>query len=255
LAVRAVSSPLTFFRGVVNGATFNPDRALAPGLLSSVFGRQFTLGIAVAENLPLPTELAGASVLIDGVQAPLVFVSFGQINFQVPWEIQPGERRVQIMRNGQPGNLVSVQVESRSPGLFRFGIAEYGAIRNASQGNYPLPSDFSRPGFLTAPARPGDVLEIFATGLGPVTPPTVTGEAALADPLSRAVEVPTVNFGRTSFGPLASPQFIGLTPGFVGLFQVNVIIPDKAPSNVRTFVTLEYQDGRRSNTVEIAIER
>ena len=56
-------------------------------------------------------------------------------------------------------------------------------------------------------------------------------------------------------GPFAVPFFVGLTPSLVGLFQVNVFVPDEAPTNARTAITLDYSDGRRSNTLEIAVER
>ena len=133
---------------------------------------------------------------------------------------------------------------------------------NASQsapGNvvYAAPEGtISAPGFSSAPARPGDVLAIFATGLGAVAPPVGTGEATpLPPPLLEALDVPLVNFGRVVLGPFAFPSFVGLTPSLVGLFQVNVTVPDGAPTNPRTAVTLDYSDGRRSNTVEIAVER
>jgi uncharacterized protein (TIGR03437 family) len=118
----------------------------------------------------------------------------------------------------------------------------------------PIPSSTAvAPGFSAQPARPGDVLVFFATGLGPITPNVATGEAPTAQ--TNAVDVPIVNFGRSPFGPLADPVFVGLSPGFVGLFQINVAVPVDAPTDARTRVTLEYPDGRRSNTIEVAVER
>ena len=201
-------------------------------------------------------------VIINGIEAPLFFVSYTQINFQIPWETPQGTRTVQVVRDGQAGNLVSADISDRSSGIFRVNIGEYGAIINASTtvpGNvvFALPEGtISSPGFSSAPARPGEVLSIFATGLGAVAPPVGTGEVTPPPlPLVKAFDIPLVNFGRVVLGPFAVPSFVGLTPGLVALFQVNVTVPDEAPTNPRTAVTFDYSDGRRSNTVEIAVER
>jgi len=256
LQVEASGPPAATFGGAVNGATFDSDVPIAPGTLISIFGNQLSTGFAGATTLPLPTEMAGTSVTIDGVPAPLTFVSSGQINAQVPNEVGGGRRLVQVTRDGVAGNIIGAAVGGRSAGLFRFGIGEYGAIVNNTQGgNFPLPREFSRPGFNTAPARPGDVLSIFATGLGTTSPVVPTGTAAGASPLATAADTPIVNFSRRAFGPSAAPLFVGLAPGFVGLFQINVVVPEDAPADPRTGITLDYPSGgRRSNTVEIAVE-
>lgn len=254
--VDAELPPAATFNGTVNGATFDSSLPIAPGTLISIFGDQLSTGFAGATTLPLPTEMAGTSVTIDGIPAPLTFVSAGQINAQVPNEVGGGRRMVQVTRDGMAGNMVGVDVGGRSAGLFRFGIGEYGAIVNNTQGgNFPLPREFSRPGFDTAPARPGDVISIFATGLGQTSPVVPTGEAAPASPLANGVDVPIVSFSRRAFGPSNPPIFVGLAPGFVGLFQINVVVPEDAPADPRTGVTLDFTSGgRRSNTVEIAVE-
>ncbi len=257
LLLSAEAGPISSYRGVVNGASFRPTQALAPGTLVSLFGSQLAGQVAGATETPLPQELAGTRVLIGGVAAPLVFVAPGQINFQVPFDMSAGDTTVQVVRDGVEGNQISTVVDTRSAGLFRSGIGEYGAIQNASRGYVlPIPAATGAGyGLQTEPAHPGDVLQIYATGLGPVTPPVVSGAAAGSSPLSTAMDIPVVSFSRTAFGPRENPQFVGLTPGFVGLFQVNVAVPSQAAADPRTRVTLEYPDGRRSNTVEIAVER
>jgi len=254
--VNEQTPPMAAFQGAVNGASFDRFTPLTPGAIVSIFGAQLSFRRAVASSTPLPTELAETQVLIDGVPAPLFFASFGQLNVQVPMEASQGMTTVQVIRGGMPGNEISVNIAPRSPGLFRLNIQEFGAIRNASQGNFPLPREVGQAlGIDTAPARPGDILEVFATGLGEVAPQVGTGEPAGADPLSRTTQTPIVNFGRTFAGPFATPEFVGLSPGFVGLFQVNVAVPETAPTNPRTRITLEFPDGSRSNPVEIAVER
>ena len=255
--VDAAGAPTAAFRGAVNGATFESTRSLAPLTIASVFGDQLSYGLAQAESLPLPTELGGARVFVNGVPAPLFFVSYGQINFQVPHGLSGGSATVRVERDGQVGNEILTHIAERSIGIFRFNRGEYGAIRNATQGNYPLPRSFSAPGFETAPARPGDVLEIFATGLGPVSPMVAAGEPAPStEPLARVVGNAVVSFGFGFLTPQRTPVFVGLTPGFAGLFQVNIVVPEDAATNPRTPLVLRFPDGSQiSNVVEIAIER
>ena len=262
--VLVAGPPEVSFDSVVNGATFNPAKPVSPGAIVSLFGTQLAPSTAVAPFTPLPTELSSTKVIINGIEAPLFFVSYRQINFQIPWETPQGTRTVQVVRDGQAGNSVSADISDRSSGIFlldRLRFGEYGVIVNASQstpGNVVLAlpeGTISAPGFSSAPARPGDALLIFATGLGGVAPPVGTGEETPPPlPFVEAFDVPLVNFGRV-VGPFAIPFFVGLTPSFVGLFQVNVFVPDEAPTNPRTAITLDYSDGRRSNTVEIAVER
>ena len=260
--VLVAGPPEIGFDGVVNSATFDKTKPVSPGAIVALFGTQLAPSTAGAPFTPLPTELSSTKVIINGIEAPLFFVSYRQINFQIPWETPQGIRTVQVVRDGEAGNLVSADISDRSSGIFRLNVGEYGAIVNASQstpGNvvYAAPEGtISAPGFSSAPARPGDALVIYATGLGGVAPPVGTGEETpLAGPLSQAFDVPLVNFGRVVLGPFAVPFFVGLTPSLVGLFQVNVFVPDEAPTNARTAITLDYSDGRRSNTLEIAVER
>ena len=255
--LHASGPPEVFYKGVVNAAGFEKVPGIAAGTLVSLFGTQLAPSVDGATSIPLPRELVSTIVQVNGIDAPLIFVSTGQINFQVPFEVGEGSGLVQVVREGQAGNTVSATVLNRSPGIFRFGVQEYGVVLNASQGNFPLPRLVAELLGLgsSAPARPGDVLVIFATGLGPVSPEVGTGEAASADPLNRSVDTPFVNFSQSPFGLVGTHFFTGMTPGFVGLFQINVTLPDFLTTNPRTPITLEFGDGRRSNTVDVAVER
>jgi uncharacterized protein (TIGR03437 family) len=255
--------PLLSYRGAVNGATFSPNQPLAQGAIVSVFGTQLAYSVEGATETPLPRELGATKVVIGGVEAPLFYASWGQVNFQVPNEVPQGVTTLQVLRDGQASNRISVTVANRTPGLFLLNLGLYGAIVNGSASArenktmYPIPRDLAvSAGLDGAPARPGDVLVIFATGLGPVAPGVPTGQVAPSqEPLARGLENPTVNIGRSFLPALQTPQFVGLTPGFVGLFQINVAIPDTAPTNPRTALSVEYPGGAISNTVEIAVEQ
>jgi uncharacterized protein (TIGR03437 family) len=260
-AVEPQQPPELTFRGVVNGATFSPNQPLARGTLVSLFGNQFTYALSQATETPLPTELGSTQVMVGGTPAPLVFTSWGQINFQVPNEVPLGTTTVQVVRDGQAGNTITATIANRSPGLFLLNpvlLGQYGAITNASQGgNFPIPRELAAElGINGAPARPGDILTIYATGLGDVAPVVPSGHAAPGqEPFAEIVEKPRVNFLAKFLFPLREdPSFVGLTPGFVGLFQINVAVPDQAPANPRTPVNVEGLTGGLSNTVEIAVE-
>ena len=211
---------------------------------------------ASADATPLPTNLAGVKVLINGIEAPLFFVSFAQVNFQVPFEIGLGQATIRVMRDDAMGNPISAAIDVRSPGIFLLGIAQYGIVTNFTQGNFPIPTALgAAAGLPAAPARPGDAIVVWATGLSTVTPGVASGAAAPFDPLSVSDAIPDVLVGFGIFGTPVRPFFAGLAPGFVALFQINLFLPVQLATNDRMPVTLEFSDGRRSNTVEIAVER
>jgi uncharacterized protein (TIGR03437 family) len=240
---------------------------VSPGAIGALFGEQLSFNLAQATAIPLSTQLSETRVVWtnpDGsspVESPLYFVSPGQVNLQVPYGISPGQKKLQVFRSGQAGNGITVQVESRSATLPSIGIGRYGIIINATRStasavSLPMPRGTAfAPGYVAEPARRLDILTIFATGLGPVTPAVSSGGLPPSGQLSYATDIPIVNFGRLTFGPFADPLFVGLSPQFVGLYQINVEVPIDAATNEKTWVTLEYPDGRRSNTAEIAVER
>lgn len=255
----AAGVPLTDFGGVIDAASFSVGRPVGGGALASLFGSQLAPSVAQADSIPLPTVLAGTSVFVNDVAAPLIFVSPGQINFQMPWGVT-GTAQVRVERAGQRGNTITVPAARRGAGIYGFPGTTYGIVINASRSEAGLvfawPDIPALAGIPKAAARPGDVLVFYGSGLGPVNPAGATGAAAGADPLSRVIETPQVAFGSASFGgPQAAPSFVGLTPGFVGLFQINVQVPASVPTNPHTAIRLEWSDNTFSNTVDIAVER
>lgn len=237
-------TPVISGAGVVNGASF--VRGLTPGGLATVFGTGLTSnvnGVIRAAGFPMPSNLQGTMLMVNGVAAPLTSIAnidgTEQINFQAPFEIGAGDRAVIVVRNGQKtSEPVSVAVASFQPGIFmvdgKRGIAVHGS-------NNALVTTGS-------PARRGEVIVIYATGLGPVAPPIGTGVAASPQYLTFAASPVTVMIGNQS----APPLFVGLTPGFAGLFQVNVRIPQTAPTG-DIAISLEA-GGAASPTVLLAVE-
>ena len=195
--------------GVVSAADFGP--ALSPGSIGSIFGTGFASGSEQASEIPLPREMAAAKVLIEGIEAPLYFVSENQINFQVPLEVTPDSiARVSIEQNGIPGPFSAAFVLSNAPSIFGYNrtVEIRDPIITHADGSLVTPE---------APAAPAEVLIIYATGLGQLNNAPTTGQASPASPLATLQTISSVIVdGRES-----EVLFAGLTPGFVGLAQIN----------------------------------
>ena len=206
-------------QGAVNAAAFAPTTyPLSPGVLLSLFGSGLAPMTAFADGTPLPTSLAGVSVAVNGVPAPLFFVSAGQINLQTPFSLDGGRAVIAVNNNGAPSNEIAVPVSATSPGVFSVnqnGLG-HGIITHA---NYTLVSEDS-------PAAPGEHIVVFLTGLGAVSPAFPDGAPAPgAEPFARTVDQSvSVEFG----GEAGTVSYSGAAPGFVGLYQINVQAPATA---------------------------
>lgn len=212
--VTAANRPWIGRGGVVNGADFVSRQAVAPGSIVSLFGDALASATGTAGRVPLPTTLAQASVLVNGAATPLFAVFPQQINLQVPFEAAArGTVDVVVSANGRLTTPESLAVAKSQPAIFE------------------LPSSFDGPGRAAAinqdgtlnstsnPAQSGSVVVIFLTGQGPLTVDVATGAAAPSDPsLARA----TLEGGATLDGQTVQLEFLGLTPGYVGLLQANV---------------------------------
>ncbi|HXK07149.1 MAG TPA: hypothetical protein VMS37_32435 [Verrucomicrobiae bacterium] len=250
--VVAKGAPLINYQGVVDNATFIPGDTVARGDVMAVLGEQFMFGsLTVGPAPPLATTISGVQVLVNGSPAPLYYASYGQLAFQMPYEVPLGNAVVQVVSNGSSSNSVSVQVANRAPRLLLIGVGSYGAIVN-QDGSIPMPVG-SFPGVNTHPAKVGDTLTIYAIGLGPTNPAGVTGQPApSSEPLARVSPTPIVNFGGGIGGTQVIPFFAGLTPTYAGLYQLNVTIPSNVPKGTVN-ISLGFSDSA-SNSVQIEIQ-
>jgi uncharacterized protein (TIGR03437 family) len=201
---------------VVNGASFLPG-GVVPGEIATIFGANLTTssGINLTSSLPLPTSFLNVSVTVNGSPAPLFAVDNvngqQQINFQVPWEVAgKGNAAIAVINNGAAGAPVAVPVLSAQPAIFSYTVGSntFGAILHA---NFQL-ADTAHP------VSAGEVVLIYCTGLGPVSPQPQDGVAGKGE---ATVAKAAVSIG----GANAIVQFSGLAPGFVGLNQINAQIP------------------------------
>jgi len=221
--------------GTVNGATFTRNIAIAPGGIVTIFGSNFATAPVAASGAPYPTVLGDTSVTFNGIAAPLFYVSAGQINVQAPFEIFPGIATVQVKRGSTGSAQGTVSVAAVSPGIFIMD-------QNTSQGAI-LHSNYSLVGG-TNPARAGETILIYATGLGSLQGSVRTGDPA---PVANTTALPTVRIGSL----FANVSYSGTAPGFAGLYQVNAVVPTGLlPGNQPIQITI---NGVLSNLATVAI--
>ena len=209
----APPTPSATTSSLTNAASGVPGAA--EGGLVSLYGSNIVPSglLSVASQLPLPTELDGISVTVGGLAVPLLAVAntngTGQINFQMPFGLAGhGSLPLVVNNGGILSNPIEIQALPAQPGVFL--VNGQGAIFH---------QDFS---YVTSssPAAPGETIIIYCTGLGAVNPQIEAGFPAPTSPLAISAS-PTVTIGGVS----AQVSFSGLAPGFAGLYQINVIVP------------------------------
>ena len=226
--------PILIAAGVVNAASFTT--ALAPGSLVSIFGRMLATEEGGVNRLPLPTEMGGTTVTFNGRQVPLLFVSRTQINAQLPYDVQgPGTLRVSYAGGSVE---VPVTVSEAAPAIFGAGPQRAAVIH----ANGRLVTD-------AEPARPGEVVSVFLTGLGRPDGDISAGLPAPASPLISARGPIEAVIGSTS----VTPSYAGLTPGFAGLYQANIQVPATLAEG--SYGLRVVARGVSSNTVNLAVRR
>ena len=222
--------------GVLNAAGFTPR--LSPGALASVFGTGFTALFPVTSDAPWPASVAGATVTVNGVASPIYYLSSGQINFQVPWATAPGTGNVVVTVNGGASNTVSVPVSASATGLF-YDAASGAAIVQNQDYSLNTPSN---------PAARGSTIIAYLTGSGPVSPAQSDGVPAPATGLVNMTSAYSAKIGSAA----AQVTFGGLAPGFIGLGQMNIVVPATlAPGTYPLSITIGSET---SNTATIAVK-
>jgi uncharacterized protein (TIGR03437 family) len=197
--------------GVVNAASF-AQGPVAPGSMISIFGTGLATKTVQASSLPLPTNLDGTTATVGGLAVPLFFVSPGQINAQLPFQVSAGSAQL-IVRNSSGSTATrSITIAVASPGVF--------TITSDGKGNaIAVHADFRLVRKITGEnAQADETIILFCTGLGAVDNFSSAGTVAPSSPLASTVQKPTVSMD----GRPAQVTFSGLAPGFIGLYQINL---------------------------------
>jgi uncharacterized protein (TIGR03437 family) len=242
---------------VVNAATFQASVPVAQGGLASLFGAGLASDTSTVSATTWPKTLLNRQVVVnDDLQAPIYYIGPSQVNFQIPSNSPLGTDRIAV-RTGDTGELVaggSLLVSGAAPGIFTANQTGSGQAAVVNQDGTINSS--------TNPAPAGSTVQIYGTGQGQVSPAVADGTAAPGSPpLSSTVAVPTSN-GTTclnnqpsmcvaigsSFGDV---KYSGLAPGFIGLWQINVVIPTGTPAG--TVPMRVVISGTPSNSVTIAV--
>ncbi len=208
--------------------------ALAPGTIIQIYGQNLASVTAQPVAIPLPTSMNGTSVIVGGVPAPLYYVSPGQINAQLPFELDATKQyQVFVTANGAYTTPETVQLSPASPGVAAFA----NGTLIAQHGDGSLVSSDS-------PARPGEYLAVYLAGLGVTNATPPSGAASPTSPLARPLTTPRLTIDGSD-SPVA---FAGLTPGLVGLYQMNFQVPAGLPAGTIT-VVVSQNDQTSNRTV------
>ena len=230
---RAIQKPAIQTGGVVNAASGQSGSGVAPGSYISIFGAALADTTLIYSTTYLPLSLARVSVGFDVPNRALSypgrihFVSPGQINVQVPWELA-GEAAVdmKVSIGAYSSARIRVALNDYSPAAFEYTDPGSGRLLTAA-----LDQNFGLVNSANA-VRRGSVVQIYANGVGPVDNRPLSGDPAGAQPLSRCRVPPEVTIG----GRSATVLFCGLAPGFVGLYQINATVPEDAPTGIQPLV-------------------
>jgi uncharacterized protein (TIGR03437 family) len=226
---------------IVNAADFT--RPVAPGGLMTIFGAQLSPVNLATSEMPLPRALGESCLTANGAPVPMLFVSPWQINAQLPFETD-GSVTLVLHTPGGVSDSYSLQIFPTAPSVFRSGVA-------GPMSNLPTILRAANNELATTanPIHRHDTIVIYLTGMGRTWPAVDSGSPAPADPLALALTPPAVTLGGFEL-PVA---YAGLTPGLVGVYQINARVPDWAPAGME--VPLKISQGGYSTTIPVRVVR
>jgi uncharacterized protein (TIGR03437 family) len=236
----APNAPFFTTASVVQAATQTAE-TLAPNTIATIYGMNlsWTTQTVTAADLnggTLPTSLDGVSVFVQGLLSNLLYVSPGQINFLIPYELTASTVHILVARQGIAGPFgpdgqpsVTIQMAQTAPGFFQWN----GNFAVAEHADGSLIS-------VAAPAQAGEIVVLFAAGLGRTVPDSSSGTV----PRSAATilyfpEMQILLNGNPQ--PTTNIYYAGVTPGFAGLYQINLRLPDVLPSNPEIQIVIGTQ--------------
>jgi uncharacterized protein (TIGR03437 family) len=245
----AAASPQVIFTGSGHTAFVNPGQAVVnaasflasqtpAGSVFSIFGANLATKVGEPTAVPLPTTLLTTSVTVNGELAPLFYVDSNQINAQMPEDIKPGVATVVVKNGSSTSNAAAVTIPATgTPGIVVYGNNRAVVVNQDGSVNSPA-----------SPAKVGDTLVAYFTGGGPVNAagPLVTGAVTPAglSPVSGTNTVTVSGVAATSV------TYMGLTPGSIGLYQADFVVPKVAAGDHPLVITIS---GQASNNPLLAV--
>ncbi len=239
----------TYASTTVVHAASQESGIFAPNTIVSLYGKDLayvTRGLVSADIRDglLPTVLSGTGVrvYIDSVPMPLYFVSPGQVNLLLSAELEPGLHRLHLALDGRAGPVVDLRIAAAAPGLFvqepglAVAVRADGSLVNAAK-----------------PMQPGEVVILFATGLGA----TVGVTPRLGEVARGAAALAAMDRFEVKLNGRAAPRdhiyYAGLAPGFAGLYQINLLVPADTAANPELRVAVGGSESAAS--VRLAVQR
>lgn len=210
LLLGAAQAPVYTSESVVSAASFQME--LAPNSWVTIFGQHLSQETASAPNYAT-TELRNVTVTLNARLLPVAFVSPGQVNFRIPEDFTPGPARIQVRNRVWTGPLMRVEIAATAPALFADGSGKWAIATRPESNELVTPEK---------PAQPGEILSLWATGLGPTRRQALPG-GVLLEPLAEE------GFEALLDGVPLPVWYAGLAPGIPGLYQVNVELPGELP--------------------------
>jgi uncharacterized protein (TIGR03437 family) len=217
----ASTAPSYSGASIVNAAT-QTIGTLAPNTIATIYGTNlsWTTHAVTSADLDggtLPSSLEGVTVYVNGIVGSLFYVSPGQINFLIPYEIVATTATVYVARQGVSGPPAVIPLANAAPGFFQwsgnFALAEHadGSLISSS-----------------SPAQAGEIVVLYAAGLGRTSPDVSAGHIVFtATSILYASELQILLNGVPC--PSSSIYYAGLAPGYAGLYQINLMLPDVLP--------------------------
>lgn len=226
-------APTISQNGVITAAAFGAFSTIAPGSWIEIYGSnlagsQRTWAAADFNGSKAPTSLDGVKVTINGQDAFVDYISAGQVNAQVPSNVGTGPMQLTVTNSSGTSSPYSITVNPTQPGLlappsFKIENNQY-VTALFSDGTYVLPTG-AISGVTSRPAKPGETIVLYGVGFGTVDPDIPAGQ--IVSQSNRLTSSLQVLFGGT---PATLPYF-GLAPNFVGLYQINAVVPSIANSD------------------------
>jgi uncharacterized protein (TIGR03437 family) len=230
-------APSLVIAGLLNNLNAQVGAPLAPGTVSQVYGDNLTTAPDSPSTVPLPTLYKGVAALVGGMPAPIYYISKTQLTVQVPSELAPSRTYYALLVAGDQFSLPQeVDLVPVAPGTVAFPDGRLVAQH----------ADFTLVD-ANHPAKPGETVTIYLVGMGATTPAVASGNPAPLNPLAKVPSDVRV----TVDGQSGDVSFSGLTPGGVGLYQINF----KMPAGLRTgsLDVVITQDGVAANATKLLV--
>ncbi len=227
------AAPAYSAAGIVNAGNYTAG-PFAPNSILTIFGSSlsrsaYQLTAGDIQSGQLPIELNYTQVFVDNYPAPLLYVSDSQINFLVPSNQSVGNMQIRVASEGNSGPIVTLSVVDSAPALF--ALADGYAIATHADNSLISPD---------SPAHSGEIVVIYATGLGKTAPNPGTGEIP-----QFAAQIVGLGSLQVSLGGAAVAtgliKYAGLTPASAGLYQINVALPGNLGTDPEVLVTVAGQ--------------